>query len=132
MYYGEIREMTSLTSLKIQSLVRDMDTSLRKYRDLKTSNPEKYFEKVAADNKVLLEEFPSVFKMHIDGKLDATFFEMLKLKRKIETGELTEDEASKIVGQKLFDRYVGPVVNNLPLQPTLSYSDFYKQYDNNA
>ena len=124
--------MTSLTSLKIQSLVRDMDTSLRKYRDLKTSNPDKYFEKVAEDNKVLLDEFPSVFKMHLEGKLDATFFEMLKLKRKMETGELTEDEASKIVGQKLFDRYVGPVVNNLPVQPTLSYTDFYKQYDNNA
>lgn len=124
--------MTSLSSLKIQSLVREMDTSLRKYRDLKTSNPDKYFEKVAADNKVLLDEFPSIFKMHLEGKLDATFFEMLKLKRKMETGELTEDEASKIVGQKLFDRYVGPVVNKLPPQPTLSYSDFYKQYDNNS
>jgi hypothetical protein len=123
--------MTSLTSLKIQALVRDMDTSLRKYRDLKTSNPEKYFERVSEENKTLLEDFPTIFKMHIDGKLDATFFEMLKLKRRMETGELTEDEASKIVGQKLFDRYVGPVVNNLPSQPTLSYSDFYKQYDNN-
>ena len=122
--------MTSLSALRIQALVREMDTSMRKYRNLKTSNPEQYFEKIAEDNKALIEEFPSIFKMHIDGKLDGTFFEMLKLKRKIELGELTEDEASKIVGQKLFDKYVGPVVNNIPPQPTLSYSEFYKQYDN--
>lgn len=130
MYYGEIREM-SLSAMQIQALVRDMDASMRRHRALKTSNPTKYFETVAEDNKLLCEEFPSVFKMHIDGKLDATFFEMLKLKRRMEQGELTEDEASKIVGQKLFDTYVGPVVNSLPSpEKAMSYSEFYKQYDN--
>ena len=55
---------------------------------------------------------------------------MLKLRRKIELGEMTDDEASKIIGQKLFDRYVAPVVNNTPA-PTkpLSYEDYYRQFE---
>ena len=123
--------MSSMSSMQIQALVRDMDSSMRRYRALKTSDPAKYFEKVAEDNKLLCEEFPSVFKMHIEGRLDATFFEMLKLKRRMEKGELTEDEASRIIGQKLFDTYVGPVVNSQPSpEKPMSYSDFYKQYDN--
>jgi hypothetical protein len=68
--------------------------------------------------------------MHIEGKLDGTFFEMLKLKHKIEKGEMTEDEASKLIGQKLFDRYVGPIVgNNPPPEKPLSYSEYYKQFE---
>jgi hypothetical protein len=131
MYYREIREMSSLTSMQIQALLRDMDGSMRKHRALKTSDPTKYFETVAEDNKLLCEVFPGVFKMHIEGRLDATFFEMLKLKLRMEKGELTEDEASRIVGQKLFDTYVAPVVNSQPApEKPMSYSDFYKQYDN--
>jgi hypothetical protein len=131
MYYGEIREMSSLNSMQIQALVRNMDGSMRKHRALKTSNPTKYFETVAEENKLLCEEFPSVFKMHIEGRLDSTFFEMLRLKLRMEKGELTEDEASRIVGQKLFDTYVGPVVNSQPApEKPMSYSEFYKQYDN--
>ena len=122
--------MTDLTSIQIQALVRDMDTSMRRHRLTKKFSLEKFREKVAAENKVLYEKFPSVFEMHIEGKLDETFFEMLKLKRRIEKGELTEDEASKIIGQKLFDRYVGPIVNNTPAtEKPVSYSDYYKQFE---
>ena len=77
--------------------------------------------------------FPSVFDMHYEGKLDETFFEMLRLRRKIELGEMTEDQASRIIGQKLFDRYVGPIVNSTPPpEKPLSYSEYYKQFDTNA
>ena len=56
---------------------------------------------------------------------------MLKLRRQIEKKEITEDEASKLIGQKLFDRFVGPVVNNTPPpEKPLSYSEFYKNFDN--
>jgi len=120
--------MTDLTSVQIQALVRDMDTSMRKYRLTKRVNPEKYHELVAYENKVLYQSFPSVFEMHIEGKLDATFFEMLKLKHKMEKKELTEDEASRIIGQKLFDRFVAPVIENKPVEKPLSYTDFYKQF----
>jgi hypothetical protein len=129
MYTTEIRQMTELTSMQIQALVRNMDSSLRKYKVLKRDDPATFRQKVVEENQTLYDMFPSVFEMHFEGKLDATFFEMLKLKRKIEQGELTEDEASKIIGQKLFDRFVSPVVNKLPpVEGTMSYSDYYKQF----
>jgi hypothetical protein len=121
--------MSGLTSIQVQALVREMDASMRKHRLTKRVDKEKFRAKVAAENETLYNLFPSVFEMHIEGKLDATFFEMLKLKHKIEKGEMTEDEASKLIGQKLFDRYVAPVVGDAPIpEKPLSYSDFYKQF----
>jgi hypothetical protein len=87
----------------------------------------------------MYNQFPTIFEMHIDGKLDQTFFDMLKMRRKVETGEMTDDEASRIVGQKLFDRFVDPVVKKLdgvtgqaaPAVPVGSYSDYYKQFETN-
>jgi len=123
--------MSGASSIQIQALVRDMDTSMRRYKSIKTSDPSKYRQKLVEENKFLYEVFPTVFEMHIEGKLDETFFEMLRLRRKIEKNEITEDEASKLIGQKLFDRYVGPIVNSTPPpEKPLSYGEFYKQYDN--
>lgn len=119
-----------LSSMKIQAMVRDMDTSMRKHKKLKISNFAEYRKKLSEENEVLYYRFPSIFEMHIQGKLDQTFFEMLKLRRQIEKKEITEDDASKLIGQKLFDRFVGPVVNNTPPpEKPLSYSEFYEQYD---
>ena len=120
-----------ISSMKIQSMVRDMDTSMRKHKKLKTSNPTEYRKKLSEENEVLYNRFPTIFEMHIQGKLDQTFFEMLKLRRQIEKKEITEDDASKLIGQKLFDRFVGPIVNNTPPpEKPLSYSEFYKNFDN--
>jgi len=124
--------MSGRTSIQIQALVRDMDTSFRKYKSIKTSNPTEYRKKIEEENKVLYDEFPSIFEMHFENKLDGTFFDMLKLRQRVEKKELTDEEASKIIGQKLFDRYVAPVVSNLPTPaspPPMSYSDYYKQFD---
>lgn len=119
--------MTSLSAIQIQALVRDMDTSFRKYRSLKETNPVEWAEKIKQENLVLFNDFPTVFNMHMNGTLDYTFFDMLGLKRKIEKGELTEDEASVIMGQKLFNKYVDPVLKKIPSPPTMSYSEFYKE-----
>ena len=133
MYNAEIRQMSGLTSIQIQALVRDMDSSMRRHKGLKRTNPPMYREKVSEENSKLYDEFPTIFEMHMEGKLDETFFEMLKLRQKIEKGEMTDDEASRMIGQKLFDRYVAPVVDNIPPpEKPLSYTDFYKQFDNNA
>ena len=118
--------MTSLSAIQIQALVRDMDTSFRKYRSLKEQDPQEWAKKMKEDNLKLFNEFPTVFNMHMNGTLDQTFFDMLGLKRKIEKGELTEDEASVLMGKKLFNKYVDPVLKNLPAPPTLSYADYYK------
>jgi hypothetical protein len=119
--------MTSLSAIQIQALVRDMDTSFRKYRDLKESNPTEWAEKIKNENLILFNDFPTVFNMHMNGTLDHTFFDMLALKRKIEKGEMTEEQASVIMGQKLFNKYVDPVLKNIPGPPTLSYSEYYKE-----
>lgn len=125
--------MSGLTSVQIQALVRDMDASMRKHRLTKRVDKEKFRAKVAAENETLYHVFPTIFEMHIEGKLDGTFFEMLKLKHQIEKGEMTEDEASKLIGQKLFDRYVGPVVNNAPPpDKPLSYKEYYDQFSSSG
>jgi len=120
--------------MKIQAMVRDMDTSIRRHKGLKRTNPTEYRNKIVEENQVLYDEFPTVFEMHFEGKLDSTFFEMLKLRQKIEKGEMTDDEASRIIGQKLFDRFVAPVVEGLPTpenppEKPLSYEEYYKQFD---
>jgi len=121
--------MSGLTSLQIQALVRDMDTSMRRHKATKRVAPNLFREKIIEENKLLYEAFPTIFEMHIEGKLDQTFFEMLKLRRKIEKGEMTEDEASRVIGQKLFDHYVAPVVNNTPApEKPMSYEEYYRQF----
>ena len=119
--------MTSYSAIQIQAMVRNMDESFRKYRNLKDSNPTLWTEKMRGDNKVLLDEFPTVFNMHMNGKLDQTFFDMLHLKRRMEKGELTEDQASVIVGQQLFNRYVDPIIKNQPVVPAQSYEEYYNE-----
>jgi uncharacterized short protein YbdD (DUF466 family) len=42
---------------------------------------------------------------------------------------MTEDQASVLVGQKLFNRYVDPVINNKPKEPTLTYEEYYKKFE---
>ena len=91
------------------------------------TNPTEWAAKIKAENLVLFDDFPTIFNMHMNGTLDQTFFDMLALKRKIEKGEMTEEEASVVVGQRLFNRYVDPVINNKPTPTTLSYSQFYKE-----
>jgi hypothetical protein len=119
-----------ISSMKLQALVRELDTSMRKHKSLKTSDPAEYRKKLSLENEILYYKFPTVFEMHIEGKLDQTFFEMLKLRRQIEKKEITEDDASKIIGQKLFDRFVGPVVNNTPVpEKPMSYKEFYDQFE---
>ena len=130
MYSENIRKMSSLTSIQIQALVRDMDASMRRHKGLKRTNQIKYREKIAEENQHLYNVFPTIYEMHLEGKLDETFFEMLKLRRKVELGQITEDEASKIVGQQLFDRFVAPVIGEAPAPaPKLTYEDYYKQFE---
>ena len=122
----------TLNAIQIQALVRDMDASMRRHKKLKRTNPQEYRKKIEEENNTLYTYYIAVFEMHMDGRLDETFFEMLKLKQKIEKGEITEDEASKLVGQRLFNRYVEPVVKPEQSQgpAPLSYEDYYKQFNN--
>ena len=55
--------MTSLSAIQIQALVRDMDTSFRKYRGLKESNPVEWAAKIKAENLKLFNSIHELFKL---------------------------------------------------------------------
>jgi len=120
---------TQLTATQIQALVRQMDGSKAKYRALKQSGKKlEYEQAVKAENEALYFNYPSLYQLHIEDRLDQTFFEMLNLKRKIEKGEMTAEQASAVVGQQLFNRFVPHVIsNNAPPMARMSYEDYYRQ-----
>jgi len=118
-----------LTATQVQALVKQMDSSKHKWRKLKrTGKLQEYESKLKEENRVLYFNYPSLFNMHMEDRLDATFFEMLTLKRKIEKGEITAEQASVLVGQQLFNRFVPHVISNTPAPaPRMSYEDYCKQ-----
>jgi hypothetical protein len=115
-----------LTATEIQALVRNMDHSKKKWRHLRR---EEFMEKMKTENEFLFFNFPSLWQMHAEDRLDSTFFEMLALKRKIEKGELTDEQASTLVGQRLFQRFAPTAVQTTSTGPLpMSYSEYYKKY----
>lgn len=117
-----------LTATQVQALTRAMDKSKTKWKHLKRAGKKvEYEEKVRQENEQLYFNYPSLFQLHVEDRLDETFFEMLSLKRKIERGEITNEQASAIVGQQLFNRFVPHAISNAPAPaPRMSYEDFYK------
>lgn len=119
-----------LTATEVQALVRKMDTSKKKWKHLKQQGKKAEYEAaLKRENEMLYFNYPSLFDMHKDDKLDSTFFEMLQLKRKIERGEISAEDASRIVGQQLFNRFVPHALDsNVPAPAArMSYEDFYRQ-----
>jgi hypothetical protein len=119
-----------LTATEVQALVRKMDASKKKWRYLKQRGSTVDYEAaLKRENEVLYFNYPSLFDMHKDDRLDSTFFEMLQLKRKIERGEMTAEQASTLVGQQLFNRFVPHRLdsNAAAPAPRMSYEDFYRQ-----
>lgn len=114
-----------LTATQIQALVRNMDHSKKKWRHLRR---EEFMEKLKSENENLYFNYPSLWQMHSEDRLDATFFEMLALKRKIEKGETTEQEASVVMGQRLFQKFAPATVNSNAGPPSMSYADYYKKF----
>jgi hypothetical protein len=121
--------MTAHTATEIQAMVRNMDESKQKHASMK-QDTQRYFDTLKEENPVLYDQYPAVFALHIEDKLDETFFYMLKEKRKMEKGESNEDESSVRVGQKLFNRWVAPILSNTPSPQTQSYSEYYRSLSN--
>ena len=114
-----------LSATQVQALVRNMDVSKRRYRNHK-GTPQ-YEAKLRAENEVLYFNYPSLFQMHMEDRLDATFFEMLTLKRKIEKGEMTPEVAASLIGKKLYEKFIPQVTEGAaPPAPTMSYEDYYR------
>jgi hypothetical protein len=115
-----------LTATQIQALLRSMDKSKERWARLK-SNKHEYEAKLQQDNRVLYFNYPSLFQMHAEDRVDSTLFELLALKRKIEKGEITPEQASAVVGQKLYQKFL-PAAGAPPPAPTMSYEDYYHQH----
>lgn len=113
-----------LTATQVQAHVRMMDDSKAKWAHLK-GNKVEYEEKLQEENKVLYFNYPALFQMHAEDRLDTTFFDMLHLKRRVEKGEITAEQATQIIGTKLSQRYVPDLAQ--PQAPTLSYEQYYKE-----
>ena len=118
-----------LTATQIQALVKTMDASKTKWKQLKRQGKlVEYEAKLKSENETLYFNYPSLFQLHLEDRLDATFFEMLQLKRKIERGEMTAEQASTLVGQTLYNRFVPHVLSNqAPPAPKMSYADYCRQ-----
>jgi len=118
-----------LTATEVQALVRKMDVSKTKWKALRQQSNASYVSQVKKENELLYFNYPSLFDMHINDKLDGTFFEMLNLKRKIERGEITAEQASTVVGQQLFSRYIPQAIdsNSPSAPPKMSYEEFYRR-----
>jgi hypothetical protein len=119
-----------LTATEVQALARKMDASKTKWKRLKQQGKQaEYEEAVKKENEMLYFNYPSLFDLHLKDRLDETFFEMLSLKRKIERGEMTAEEASRVVGQRLFTRFVPHAIDSTAPAPAprMTYEDFYKQ-----
>jgi uncharacterized short protein YbdD (DUF466 family) len=122
-----------LSATQIQALVKQMDSSKQKWRKLKrTGKTEEYAQKLKEENTILYFNYPSLLNMHLEDRLDSTFFEMLTLKRKIEKGEITAEQASVLVGQQLYNRFVPHVISDAPAPaPRMSYEEYCKQMGQN-
>jgi len=115
-----------LKATEIQALVRNMDHSKKKWRSLRR---EEFMAKLQEENPVLYFNYPSLWQMHAEDRLDATFFEMLTMKRKVEKGEITAEQASVVVGKRLYEKFIPQVTESAPPVPTMSYEDYYKQFN---
>jgi len=120
---------TELKATEIQALVRNMDHSKKKWRHLRR---EEFMSKMEQENSVLYYNYPSLWQMHAEDRLDSTFFEMLAMKRKVEKGEITAEQASVVVGKKLYEKFIPQVTENAPAVPTMSYEQYYKQFSRTA
>lgn len=121
---------TVMSATQIQALVRKMDGSKAKWRRLKQQGKKtEYEQKIKEENEILYFNYPSLFQMHVEDRLDSTFFDMLAMKRKMERGEITQDQAAVIVGQQLFQRFVPNTIsgNTQPQAPHMSYEEYYRQ-----
>ena len=118
-----------LTATQVQALVKRMDASKKKWKTLlRQGKKAEYEEHLKKENEELYFNYPSLFQLHAEDRLDATFFEMLQLKRKIEKGEISAEQASVIVGQKLYDKFVPHVISNTaPPAPTMTYEEYCRQ-----
>jgi hypothetical protein len=84
---------------------------IAKVKELK--NEGKAIDVIKEEVPRFAEDYPQLFKMLVsnEGYNEATLRTMLSMLEKMGTNELSQHQASVIVGQRLFDNYVKPAVD---------------------
>ncbi len=69
-------------------------------------------DEIKAEASRFAEDYPQLFKMLVsnEGYNEATLRTMLSMLEKMGSSELSQHQASVIVGQRLYDNYVKPAV----------------------
>ena len=84
---------------------------IQKVKELKEQGKTK--DEIKAEVGRFAEDYPQLFKMLVsnEGYNEATLRTMLSMLEKMGTSELSQHQASVIVGQRLYDNYVKPAVD---------------------
>ena len=86
--------------------------SIEKVKVLKADG--KTQEEIAKSVPVFARDYPSLYKMlfKIDISNEAALRTMLAMLERMGTSEMTEDQASGVVGQRLYDTYIKPYISS--------------------
>ena len=94
-----------LTNAEIMNIVREMRTCEQAPKDRARIFRRKYPE--------FAERYDSLFEMACAPTFDISCLEsMLTLRERVNTKQMSVDDASAVVGQGLFNMYVAPAVGN--------------------
>lgn len=109
-------DIPDMTSEQIVDCVKRLMIDINKHENLKIRKKGfgEYKAKLEKEYKSFSERYPSLFLMIIEKnhKFDMNKLEhMLGLYKKIEKKEITTKDASIHVGQKYYDEYVKPVID---------------------
>ena len=92
-----------------------------KYRkknfNLMRRDNEKYVDDARKQFKSFNDKYPQILEYILEGLIDSEegkqqMLFMLSLQKKINNGEVSHDNASKVIGERLAKEYVYPLVND--------------------
>lgn len=82
---------------------------------LKRTNKDEFRKRMETRYEQLHKRSPTLFDLVLQDDCDMEKLKwMLAMQAQIKSGKIDNDNASKIVGQKLFDEYVQPIVDSTP------------------
>jgi hypothetical protein len=95
---GEIEDI-NLSNAEIMEIIKDIRNST-----LSSKQREEHFEKKYSD---FSDRYPYLFNMACSESFDeATLNYILTMREKVTSNKMSEFDASKVVGQKFFDKYM--------------------------
>lgn len=89
--------------------------SMQDVRRFRKTNKDGFRKRMETRYEQLYKMSPTLFDLVLSDDCDMDKLKwMLNMQEQIKLGKLDNNDASKIVGQKLFDEYVQPIVDNTP------------------